>query len=452
MSETESKFERAYELHRTGRPHEAARLYQEVVAADPRHARAWHQWACLVTAGEPERSVELFLRAIRLDGGIASWHNNLGETLRVLGRLNDAARCYQQALRLDPQYVTPRVNLCQTCLGLGQTAEAERVASEALALPCRSPDEHCAVAALRLLRGDLSAGFEELEWRLQLAGTARPQLPGAAWDGAPLEGQQILLYAEQGLGDTLQFVRYLPQVIARGGRPTLAVQRSLLPLIRANVTCDVVPIDEPLPACSWHAALLSLPTIFGTTLATVPHKVPYLHAVDKLVELWRPRLATLGGFRVGIAWQGNQRYRFDRQRSIPLAEFAPLAQVDNVRLVSLQRAGESEQLTAVKQLPQVVDLGDQLDLHEGAFMDTAAVMMHLDLIVTSDTSIAHLAGALGRPVWVALPKVPDWRWLLDRDDSPWYPTMRLFRQRKSGDWAAVFERVAAELVMLAKGA
>jgi hypothetical protein len=196
---------------------------------------------------------------------------------------------------------------------------------------------------------------------------------------------------------------------------------------------------------------LSLPKLLGTTLATVPHEVPYLRATDELVELWRPRLEGRRGFRVGIGWQGNRRYRFDRQRSIPLAEFAPLAQLDNVRLVSLQRESEGGQLSAVKQSWDIVDLGDQLDRQTGAFMDTAAVMMHLDLIITSDTSIAHLAGALGRPVWVLLPMVPDWRWLLDRDDSPWYPTMRLFRQRSSGDWADVFQRVAAALAVLAKG-
>ena len=452
MSDTDSKFDRAYELHRAGRGDEAARLYQEVVTADPRHARAWHQLACLVTANEPERSVEMFLQALRLDGGMASWHNNLGETFRALGRLNEAARAYQQAIRLDPQYVTPRVNLCQAYLGLGKTAEAERAAGEALALSCRSADEHCAAAALRLLRGDLAAGFDELEWRLQLPGTVRPALPGAAWGGAPLAGQEILLYAEQGLGDTLQFVRYLPQVIARGGRPILAVQRSLLPLLRANVTARVVPIDEPLPVCPWHVALLSLPKVLGTTLTTVPSDVPYLHATEELVELWRPRLEGLAGFRVGIGWQGNRRYRFDRQRSIPLVEFAPLAKVGDVRLVSLQRESEGGQLSAVKDEWNVVDLGGHLDHQSGAFMDTAAVMMHLDLIVTSDTSIAHLAGALGRPVWVALPMVPDWRWLLDREDCPWYPTMRLFRQCRSGDWPEVFQRLASELAVLASKA
>ena len=189
--------------------------------------------------------------------------------------------------------------------------------------------------------------------------------------------------------------------------------------------------------------LLSLPAIFGTTLASVPAQVPYLFVEPQRTEYWRGELARHEGFRVGIAWQGNPGYAADFQRSVPLAEFVPLADLPGVQLFNLQKKHGLEQLPPLAERLKIVDLAPQLD-QQAAFVDTAAVMQGLDLVVVSDSALAHLAGALGVPVWVALPHVPDWRWLLDREDSPWYPTMRLFRQTSLGDWATVFERIAAE--------
>ena len=198
-------------------------------------------------------------------------------------------------------------------------------------------------------------------------------------------------------------------------------------------------------AFDFYVPLLSLPGVFGTTLATIPAGVPYLSAQPQRFFHWRRELARLGGFRVGIAWQGAPGYAGDAQRSVPLAAFAPLANCPGVRLFSLQKHHGSEQLTPLADRLKIVDLGPLVDEAGGAFVDTAAVMKALDLVITSDTAVAHLAGALGVPVWVALPAVPDWRWLLDRDDSPWYPTMRLFRQTRAGDWSDVFARMASEL-------
>jgi hypothetical protein len=209
--------------------------------------------------------------------------------------------------------------------------------------------------------------------------------------------------------------------------------------------CELVPSDEPPPQCEFHCALLSLPWALGTTLETIPAGVPYLRARADLVAAWRERLAEVPGFRIGIGWQGNPRYHGDRARSIPLRHFAPLARVNGARLISLQKEAGIEQVRIVSGQFELFELNSDFDTTAGAFMDTAAVMRSLDLVITSDSALAHLAGALGVRVWVALAKVPDWRWMLEGDASRWYPTMRLFRQSRAGDWAEVFVRIAEAL-------
>jgi tetratricopeptide (TPR) repeat protein len=442
----QQNFDEAMRLHEAGRLAEAAKLYEEVVRAEPRHAHAWHQMGCIaIRNSKMDAAAECFIRSIQSSGGMATSHNNLGECFRARGELDKALASFKQAARLDPDYVAPRVNTCFTLLAQGHRAEAVRVAEEAMAMARRSAEEHCVAASLRLLLGDLPEGWDEHERRLELPGRVRAKPAGSKWDGRPLAGQSILLYAEQGLGDTLQFVRYVPLVEKRGGLAVLAVHKRAIPLLRESGFSQVIPNEDPLPSCDFHCALLSLGWAFGSTLESIPAQVPYLRANPELVARWKQRMGQIGGFRVGINWQGNPVYTFDQSRSIPLAQFAPLARVDGVRLVSLQKEQGLEQLAEQAEQFELVDLGEDLDVSAGPFMDTAAVIQALDLVITSDTSIAHLAGALGVPTWVVLPILPDWRWLLDREDSPWYPTMRLFRQSRFGDWNEVFDRVAAEL-------
>jgi hypothetical protein len=255
-----------------------------------------------------------------------------------------------------------------------------------------------------------------------------------------------LLIAEQGLGDTIQFVRYAPLVKKLGSTVLVECQKPLLNLL---ATCPGV--DERIskgtavPAFDMYAPLSCLPRLFKTTLETIPANVPYLSADARLVSEWRGRLRCVEGFKIAIAWQGNPDYRADRERSIPLGQFSRLADLPGVRLISLQKGRGVEQLALVRERFDIIEFTNELDEQGGAFSDSAAILANLDLVITPDTSIAHLAGALGVPVWVALPYVPDWRWLLDRSDSPWYPTMRLFRQKKAGDWAGVFEEIRATL-------
>ena len=283
--------------------------------------------------------------------------------------------------------------------------------------------------------GDLAAGFVGYHWRLQW----EPFLPPSAltqpqWDGAPLLNKPILLYAEQGLGDTLQFIRYVPLVAQRGGRVIVQCQPSLVALL-ATVTGvqQILPAGMPLPPFEVHASLMSLPGLLGTTLATIPHQVPYLKLPQARVSV---ATAPDTRIKIGIVWAGNPQNPYDPYRSCPLSCFLHGLALPGVTLYSLQHEVPSADLDQFNQ-SSLQDVGSQLL----DFVDTAAVIAQMDLIISIDTAVVHLAGALGKPVWLVLPFVPDWRWMLDRTDSPWYPTLRLFRQQAWGDWAGVFAQV-----------
>jgi hypothetical protein len=327
-----------------------------------------------------------------------------------LGQPEGAVACYSRALELKPDYDEARRNR----------------------------------SLVRLLLADYDRGWADYELRWGAAGLPVRAVNRPLWDGGPLNGRTILLHAEQGLGDTIQFARYVPLVKAKGGTVVLACQKPLLRLLAALPGVDrLVPQADTLPNFDIHAPLLSLPCILGTTSTdTIPASVPYLRAEAALVTRWREKLAAIPGHKVGIAWQGSKSFKADQLRSVPLERFAPLAEVPGVTLISLQKGHGSEQLAQVS-FP-VTELPG-LDEESGPFMDTAAVMTCLDLVISTDTAIPHLAGALNVPCWMATPFSPDWRWLLDREDSPWYPSLRLFRKPTLRDWEPVFRRIAAEL-------
>ncbi len=251
-------------------------------------------------------------------------------------------------------------------------------------------------------------------------------------------GRTISVRSEQGLGDTLQFIRYVPLLEQLGARTIVEVQPPLVSLLRSSGMENIIAHGAARPDFDAYVFMLSLPRLLRTRLDNIPADVPYLVADSALIASWRQSLAALRGFRVGIQWQGNPDYLFDALRSVPLLEFAPLAAVRDVCLINLQRKEGLDQLPAARERFAIHDLGDDVDASRGTFVDTAAVMKNLDLVVTSDTATAHLAGALGVPVWVALPSVAEWRWMSQRDDSPWYPGMRLFRQSEPNVWALCF--------------
>jgi hypothetical protein len=274
------------------------------------------------------------------------------------------------------------------------------------------------------------------------------------WDGRQaLAGKTLLVQAEQGLGDAIHFCRYLLPLVAQGVRVVFEVMPSMRALMRSLPgSVQVISRGERPPPADYECPLLSLPLALGTDLASIPAEVPYLSAEPERVASWAARLQALPGLRVGIAWQGNlavEHLVWARGRSMPLEALAPLARVPGVNLVSLQKGPGSEQLRDATFRDRVLDLASELDRGTDAFLDTAAAMAGLDLVISTDTSIAHLAGALARPAWIALPAVPEWRWLLERADSPWYPTMRLFRQPRRGDWASVATALAQALTPLA---
>jgi ADP-heptose:LPS heptosyltransferase len=314
------------------------------------------------------------------------------------------------------------------------------------------PEVHRNRAGLRLLLGDYRRGWPENEWRLRTADAERFNINVPRWQGEPLVDKTILLIGEQGIGDVLQMVRFAALVKQRGATVWLQYAESIFPLLARTPGIDrlISASDPARGTADYHIGLFSLPMIFETTLETIPSE-PYVFADAQRVAQWRETLnggpggSPDGRRKVGIAWQGNPKFAGDRYRSAPLREFAPLAAVSGVRLISLQKNKGLEQLTQQPPPFAVENLGSTLDTEGQSFVDTAAVMMNLDLVVTTDTATAHLAGALGVPVWVALQETPNWRWLLARDDSPWYPTMRLFRQQKLGQWSGVFDRIAEEL-------
>ncbi len=440
----------AQELHRGGRWREAQQLYQQILQADPLNADALYRFGLLAhQAGQNDAAVSLLSQAIRVRGSAPEFHNDLGEAYRVLGRYADAALAYRQAVRLDPSFAAAHSNLGTVHQDQGRFDEA--LACYERAIACR-PDyavAHYNRGFMLLLLARWAEGWPEYEWHWRCSDMEHPAWRQPAWDGSPLAGRTILLYAEQGLGDTLQFVRFAPLVKQRGGRVLLQGPRKLLSVLSTCPGIDALcPQDEPAPRFDVCASLMRLPALFRLGLDSIPADVPYLAADAELVANWNDALGDDGRWRVGIGWQGNPQSPDARVRSIQLTEFASAAALDGVRLLSLQKGSGSEQLADCP-FP-VEDWGSRLDEGGSAFRDTAAVIQNLDLVITCDTALAHLAGALAVPVWMATPYSPDWRWMLDRTDSPWYPTMRLFRQSSHACWDDVFVTIAEELSALVR--
>ncbi|HVX10533.1 MAG TPA: tetratricopeptide repeat protein [Pirellulales bacterium] len=422
---------------------DAVASYRQALALRADHAEARSNLAtALREVGQVDEAIVHYRQALTQRPDFAEAHGGLAMALSQQGDLDGALASCEQALRLRPNLASAHLSMGFVLSELGRRDEALACCARALELDSDMPDAHKNRSLVWLLEGRFTEGWDEYEWRWKCPELPERPFPQPRWDGAPLEGRKILLHAEQGLGDTLHFVRYAPLVRERGGHVIVVCQRPLVSLLsRCEGVESVVAQGDALPAFDTHAPLLSLPRIFGTTLDNIPADVPYLCPLPELVERWHAELATTPGFKVGIAWQGSRTHRRDRGRSIPLARFAPLAELAGVRLYSLQKNFGQEQIAQVGFGDRIVDLSPRLE----TFEDTAAVVQNLDLVISCDTSLVHLAGGLGRPVWTAVAVVPDWRWLLDRDDTPWYPTMRLFRQARRGDWQEVFERIVAAL-------
>jgi Tfp pilus assembly protein PilF len=422
---------------------EAVPHYERALHLAPNLAEAHNNLGVILQSRRQTGEAEAHFRtAIRLEPDYAEAYNNLGNVLQDQGRFEEAVLAYRQALRFQPGYVEALKHLGNALRALGRLTEALESYDEGLRL---APDHvllHMSRAMVSIQMGDLMRGFAECEWRLRGSDLPIHRLPQPLWDRSPLDGRTILICAEQGLGDTLQFIRYATLAARRGGRVLVACTPLLARILATCPGVDAVVCEGSTPpefAC--YAPVMSLARILGTTLETIPAEVPYLFPEPSLQAVWREELGGIPELKIGVVWQGNPLHSKDHERSFRLAYLEPISRVPGIRLFSLQKNHGLDQLDEVASRFPVTDLGCRL----ADLVETAAVMRNLDLVISADSSPAHLAGALGVRVWLALPSVCDWRWMSDRDDSPWYPTMRLFRQRRFGDWPEVFGRMAAEL-------
>jgi tetratricopeptide (TPR) repeat protein len=473
---------RAQLLHRLGRPHDALNSFDRAFALTPPSADA------LIARGNVHYAMKSYSaaladydRTLSLRPDAAPIHNNRGNALRELGRHQDALASFDRAIALNPSYVEAHnnrgnaqlemnrpvqaladydralalkpdhvetlVNRGSALRHLGRVEDSLACLDRAIALAPDLAEAHWNRALTCLEAGDFIAGWRGYEWRWRREAGEMParDFGQPQWRGEDLAGKTILLHAEQGFGDTLQFIRYLPMVAARGAQIVLEVPDQLRPLVRKHdAVVATVSRGESLPAFDLHCPLLSLPLAFGTTLASIPASVPYLTAPPARVETWHTRLAGLSGPRIGLVWSGKPTHRNDHNRSIPLKVLKPLLSQSGCQFVSLQKEYRERDRADLKELPNLIRLDDALV----DFADTAAVVAALDLVIAVDTAVAHLAGAMGKPVWILLPAIGDWRWLVERRDSPWYPTARLFRQPGFGDWAGVVGRLEQDLAAL----
>jgi tetratricopeptide (TPR) repeat protein len=419
-----------------------ARL-EQAIALRPEYTEAHYNLGnVLLSQNKFDEAAIRFERALALRPDYAEAHNKLGTICWHQSKFDQAAARYARAIAARPTYAEAYNNLGSILHEQLKLTEARQVFQRLEALEPGSPFAQFGLGIGYLVEGDYERGWRAFEGRRHLPGlSANPGFP--LWRGEPLAGRSLLLLAEDGLGDTIQFVRYARTMKRLGARVVLACPAALGRLLASNTDLDelfILGTAEELPRCDFYLPLLSAPGALGTNASTIPCDIPYLSADPKLMEQWRREFAAIEGFKIGIVWQGSRNYFLDRWRSIPLAQFAPLARLPDVRLISLQKGLGPEQFAGID-FP-VIDLSNRLDEAAGPFMDTAAVIQNLDLVITADTAVGHLAGALGAPVWIALPFSTDWRWLLNREDSPWYPSVRLFRQTKIGEWPDVFERMA----------
>ncbi len=433
-------------LHRLGRAAQALAAFDDLLRAAPDHVEGLSNRAhVLSTLDRPREAFEGCARALALAPNHVGAHVNRGNALLQLDRAEEALACYDRALELRPGQADVIGNRATALAALGRHDDALASFARARALDPHDPEIRWNQALVQLRTGDFAAGWENFEarWEKTDFADSRRSIGHPRWRGdEPLAGKTILLHAEQGLGDTLQFVRYVPLVAARGARVVLEVQPPLKHLL-ASVPglTRLVGRGEPLPEVDLHCPLLSLPRAFATGLASIPADAPYLRAEETRVARWRARLAGRDAARVGLVWAGNPAHKNDRNRSLALARLAGILATPDVLFVSLQKNPGGTDAALLRETRNVLDLGGELV----DFADTAAVITLLDLVVTVDTAVAHLAGALGKPVWILLPFVADWRWLVGREDSPWYPTARLFRQPAVGDWTGALARLCEEL-------
>jgi Flp pilus assembly protein TadD len=431
-------------LRETGRPEEALEAYRQAMQIQPDFPEVYANMSnALLDLGRAEEAIEACRKAITLQPGYSGAYNDMGNALKYLGRYDEAAAAYGQAIAFQPGNAEASFNLGNVYKETGRLDDALTAYRQALALRPQFPSASWNLGLTLLLKGDYAAGWEAYESRRGMA----PQPAGRGfsqpvWDGSDLGGRGILLHTEQGFGDAIHFARYAPLVKAKGGNVSLLCQPELRRLFAGQLSLDNVVSDEAsLPRFDVQCPLMSLPRVLregGRILADVP----YLKADPALAARWKARVdEKRAGLKVGLAWSGRPGSARHNRRAVSLQALAPLAGVEGVEFYSLQKGEAASQAGAAPSGMALTDWTNEF----ADFADTAALIQNLDLVICVDTAVGHLAGALGKPIWILLPYAPDWRWMLNRDDSPWYPTARLFRQPEFGEWDGVIGEVGGAL-------
>jgi Flp pilus assembly protein TadD len=438
---------RAQAAAQAKRFNESAGICNDVLAAAPDHPAALAMLGIVAALqGDPDRGITLLERAIALRPGNATWYAHLASLCRATYRMDQALTAGQESIRLDPTNADHLVNLSLIFVDMDDRERAIACLLRALGQKHDHADGHLALAQNLLAMGDFAPGWLEYEWRneTEAGKNTMPKMTSAQWNGMAIPKGRILLVGDQGYGDTIQFARYIPRVAEMCEEVVIGCSAEMGPILQT-----VPGVKQfchrwnDVPGHAAHCRLSSLPYLFQTRLETIPSQMPYLKADPARVAAWRERFARQlpPGRRIGLAWTGRPTHPNDRRRSLALSRLRPLAEATDAVFVSLQKPMPASDLEAIPLFRGMLDLsGDLAD-----FGETAAVIENLDMVVTVDTSMGHLAGALGKPVWIMLPKAADWRWMLDRSDSPWYPTVRLFRQTYPGAWDAVLAEVATAL-------
>lgn len=481
------ELQRAVALHRQGQLEQAESIYRRLAEHDARHFGVAHMLGlALLQQGKAAAAVEQLQRASSLDPGSAEALGHLGDALKATGqpeaalqayqaklrqrpddletlfpcglvlhslhRYQEAVTCHEAALRIRPDGPRILFSCANALVELGRFDEAMARFDRCIEVQPEFDGARRNRGILKLLLGDLAGGWPDYEHRRPKPADRLIKPAAPDWLGEELGGRSLLVSDATGLGDAIQFIRYLPLLAARGARVSFLGNPRLFRLFRPLASS--IEFLSELPAdrrFDFHCKLLSLPALCGTRMDNIPAPIPYLHAEPDRVAKWAARIGDQG-FRIGISWKGNPSRTIDAGRSVPLAEFAAIARLPGVRLISLQKRYGLEQLQSMPEGMQVESPGDDLDAGEDSFVDSAALMQNLDLVISSDTSTLHVAGALGRPAYLALKFVPEWRWFLNRDDTAWYPSVRLFRQPQRDDWRSVFENMASAIALgLAKG-
>jgi tetratricopeptide (TPR) repeat protein len=451
----EQALARAQAAAQAKRLNEASGICADILAALPDQPAALAlQGIVAAMAGDAERGVVLLRQAIQLRPGNATWYAHLSSLCRATYRMQEALAAGQESIRLDAGNPEHLVNLSLIFVDVDDRDRAMACLLRALGLKHDHADGHLALAQNLLAMGEFDPGWMEYEWRnLTEAGkAAMPAMTSAPWNGMRLANGRLLLVGDQGYGDTIQFARYIPMAVERCQELIVGCSAEMAPLLaKIPGVSQYCHRWTDVPGHAAHCRLSSLPYLFRTELDTIPSQIPYLKADPARIAHWQGRLeATLprGMKRIGLAWTGRPTHPNDRRRSMPLAQLAALTDAGPAAFVSLQKPMPARDLEVMQRFPCMTDLADDLT----DFGETAALMENLDLVITVDTSMGHLAGALGKPAWILIPKAADWRWMLDRQDSPWYPSVRLFRQQQPGAWDDPIGRLRAALVRTLAGA